>query len=288
VSQNALDDFLMRIGSRLVTGDIRAILSHRIRRAADVGDQAPLLTSEWIEDFLSGNPILPSPGQQATNIIRVIGDTVLAAGKRLPQIPIWLRASAGSPNATFCADIVDQLRKSGHIDAHDGKNTSAPHALREITLTLIGWERHAAEKRGALSAGNGFIALKWGDPILDSFLHNVIKPAVTSIGYQLEDMRDSSRAGIIDNLMREKIRDAAFVLVDLTHENSGAYWEGGYAEGLGKPVIYLCNRFVFEAGRTHFDTNHCTTIKWDESSPAEFKADLVATLRRSLELFPAR
>ena len=36
------------------------------------------------------------------------------------------------------------------------------------------------------------------------------------------------------------VRDAAFVISDLTHDNSGAYWEAGYAEGLGKPVIYIC------------------------------------------------
>ena len=45
--------------------------------------------------------------------------------------------------------------------------------------------------------------------------------------------------------MRERIRDAAFVLVDLTHDNPGAYWEGGYAEGLGKPVIYICEASKF-------------------------------------------
>ena len=38
------------------------------------------------------------------------------------------------------------------------------------------------------------------------------------------------------------IRDAKFVIADLTHDNNGAYWEAGYAEGLGKPVIYICEK----------------------------------------------
>jgi nucleoside 2-deoxyribosyltransferase len=99
-------------------------------------------------------------------------------------------------------------------------------------------------------------------------------------------MRDVARAGIIDNIMREQIRDAAFLVADLTHDNYGAYWEAGYAEGLGKPVIYLCEKSKFKAAPPHFDTNHCTTVLWQSDEIEEFKKAIVATLRRSLNLFP--
>jgi nucleoside 2-deoxyribosyltransferase len=112
-----------------------------------------------------------------------------------------------------------------------------------------------------------------------------VKPAVSSLGFELVDMRDAAEAGIIDNVMRARIRDASFVLVDLTHANEGAYWEAGYAEGLGKPVLYLCNRQTFEQRGTHFDTNHCTTVLWDAAAPGPFIEELKATLRRSLGLF---
>ena len=103
--------------------------------------------------------------------------------------------------------------------------------------------------------------MQFGDSLLDPFVQDVVKPAVKEgIGYDLVDVRDRSRAGVIDNIIRTEIRDTAFVLVDLTHDNSGVYWEAGYAEGLGKPVVYICEREKFEANRTHFDTNHCTTV----------------------------
>jgi len=35
--------------------------------------------------------------------------------------------------------------------------------------------------------------------------------------------------------------------------NPGAYWEAGYAEGLGKPVIYTCEEAKFVEA-SHFDT----------------------------------
>jgi nucleoside 2-deoxyribosyltransferase len=79
----------------------------------------------------------------------------------------------------------------------------------------------------------------------------VVKPCITAeLGFDTVDMREVSQAGVIDNIMRAQIRDAAFVLIDLTHDNSGAYWEAGYAEGLGKPVVYLCEKTKFEQAKT--------------------------------------
>ncbi len=97
------------------------------------------------------------------------------------------------------------------------------------------------------------------------------------------DMRNVAQAGLIDDQMRVQIRDARFVIAELTHENRGAYWEAGYAEGLGKPVIYMCEREKFEVAKTHFDVNHCTTVCWSEDDRDGFCGELVAVLRRSLE-----
>jgi len=126
--------------------------------------------------------------------------------------------------------------------------------------------------------------MKFNDLELDLFVDNVVKPAIREAGYDLVDMRDVARAGVIDNIMRAQIADSAFVIVDLTHDNSGAYWEAGYAEGLGKPVIYICEKTKFEEASTHFDTNHCTTVPWSSDDPDGFHRELIATLRRSLDL----
>ena len=129
--------------------------------------------------------------------------------------------------------------------------------------------------------------MKFKDPVLDPFVRDVVKPAVKKgIGYDLVDMRDVAQAGIIDDIMRVQIRDSAFVIADLTHDNHGAYWEAGYAEGLGKPVIYICERTKFKRDGSHFDTNHCTTVPWSSDDPEGFGKELIATLRRSLDLLP--
>ena len=163
----------------------------------------------------------------------------------------------------------------------DGVLSGAP-----LGLSLDGWERYEAERRGKLDGRYGFIAMKFNDPTLEALVSTTIKPGIqAALGYPVVDVRDVAQAGVIDNIMRQQIRDAAFVLVDLTHDNAGAYWEAGYAEGLGKPVIYLCEREKFDQAKTHFDTNHCTTVIWSLSDGDRFMAELLATLRRSLNLF---
>ena len=62
----------------------------------------------------------------------------------------------------------------------------------------------------------------------------------------------------------------------------------GYAEGLGKPVIYICEKAKFDKKKSHFDTSHCTTVPWSIDDPEEFKRQLVATLRRWWRPFAAR
>ena len=59
-------------------------------------------------------------------------------------------------------------------------------------------------------------------------------------------------------LICNKIKNSKFIVVDLTHQNNGAYFEEGYAMGLGKPVIQLCKKDV----KLHFDIAQKNTIFW--------------------------
>ena len=217
-----------------------------------------------------------SPAIQAMNLIREIGDKVSQSGEPIGQF------SCGDK---FSEQLIDELVEIGIIKVADDHRLFEGTVFMGVNLTLKGWEQYEQEKRGEFEGNYGFIAMKFGDDDLDVFVRDVVKHAVKQdTGYDLVDMRDVGRAGIIDNLMRIQIRDSAFVIADLTHDNHGAYWEAGYAEGLGKPVIYICEKAKFDKKKSHFDTSHCTTVLWSIDDPEEFKRQLVATLRRSLNL----
>ena len=103
-------------------------------------------------------------------------------------------------------------------------------------------------------------------------------PAVKETGFELYRLDDRPRPGLIDNRMRVEIRAARFLVCDLTDENRGAYWESGFAEGAGKPVFYICEKTKFSEARTHFDTEHMQTIRWEETDPASAAEELKAAI----------
>jgi nucleoside 2-deoxyribosyltransferase len=128
------------------------------------------------------------------------------------------------------------------------------------------------------------MAMKFGEPETDRIYGEHFKAAVQETGFELRRNDESQRAGLIDDLMRVQIRQSRFVIADLTDHSNGAYWEAGYAEGLGKPVIYTCRKDVFEdpTGGAHFDTNHHLTVVWDPADMTRAVAQLKATIRATL------
>ncbi|WP_139311460.1 hypothetical protein [Desulfovibrio sp. DV] len=278
-------------GTSKLTPVQRRCLSHSLCTYRDTYE-AIIITTSWIEKFLI-NCYLPTASIQASNLIRLLGDKVRETGVGHFIDDVIDSVRIGAFNVPMFNNLRLELEKYGLIQPLECDTIPNPRSPGFIKgdrygLTLKGWERYEAERQGLVAGKYGFIAMKFGDATLDKFISDIIKPVVKeSINYDLIDLRDVARAGIIDNIMREKIRDSAFVIADLTHDNYGAYWEAGYAEGLGKPVIYLCEKTKFDNAKTHFDTNHCTTVLWSEGDHELSSAELVATLRRSLNLFPS-
>ena len=220
----------------------------------------------------------------AMNLICYIGDQVSESGKPIAQLSN-LCGIVDAPSEEIAQSVLDELREKGVIITRNVTATMDGNNYMGVNLSLEGWEQYEEERRGGFDGGFGFIAMKFGYERLDTFIQNVVKPCLRrNLEIDLVDLRDVAQAGVIDDIMRTKIRDAKFILADLTHDNSGAYWEAGYAEGLGKPVIYICEKVKFEMERTHFDVNHCTTVPWSRDNPYEYCDKLIAVLRRSLQI----
>ncbi len=126
------------------------------------------------------------------------------------------------------------------------------------------------------------MAMPFGNKLLDDMYENVFKPAAKKAGFYLARIDEAPPAGSIDNRMRNEIRNARFVVAELTDDNLGAYFEAGLAEGFGKPVIYTCHYEFFNGTGTHFDTNHHHTIIWSENERNKAFGDLCSTIRATL------
>lgn len=272
----------------------RAALSHSIRKRSDESskpESEPLeITSEVLDSFRS-NVSLPNRAEQAMNIIQFIGDEVSrSGGEAVKQLPVGFHAIIGARDRDAAIRLTKELVKHQRLTANlsgaagiDPATGRPFSSVSDIDLSLDEWNQYEAKKREGFDENYGFLAMKFDDPDLDLFVKKVVKPAVKEkIGYDLVDMRDRKKAGILDEIMRGRIRDAKFVIVDLTHDNSGAYWEAGYAEGLDKPVIYICEKEKFERCGTHFNTNHCATVLWSRDDDEGFRQELTEIILGSL------
>jgi len=125
------------------------------------------------------------------------------------------------------------------------------------------------------------MAMQYGDPVLDGIVNDHFRPGVAQTGFDLKRLDDVPKAGLIDDRLRVEIKSARFLVVDLTRANKGAYWEAGYAEGLGKPVIYTCDETRFRED-SHFDTNHHLHVLWRAENIADAVQRLKATIRATI------
>jgi hypothetical protein len=278
----------------LHTDKQRSFLSYTIRRAKS-SKQAPRYVSEQIERILR-NMVLPSAHEQIDNLIRWMGETIEGPGASTQLNFRDHGAIAGSllKQESF-RFVLSEMFNAGLLDGRfapwtfkkpDGGNTTQTEGQAVVTLSLLGWNRFEELKRGSASGNNAFMAMQYGDAQLDGIVDDQFRTAISDTGFTLRRLDDHPRAGLIDDRLRVEIRACRFLIADLSHGNRGAHWEAGYAEGLGKPVIYTCRIDVFNdpnhQHHPHFDTNHHLTVVWDPTSIEDSCEQLKATIRATM------
>lgn len=257
-------------------GDVELIarVAHGVRRMQRPST-TPLITSDLVERF--AKTPLPSIFEQANTVISWIGRNASGPGEDILLTPATHQFLIGAKSEQGFIFLLSHLVDTGYVE---GPITMGGGA--HLTLTFKGLEHFDKLERGAIESRKAFMAMKYGDEVLDRLVAEFFRPAVAQTGFVLTRLDDQPRAGLIDDRLRVEIRNSRFLIADLTHDNLGAYWEAGFAEGLDKPVIYTCERGKFKEAEPHFDTNHHLTIIWEESDPAAAAELLKATIRATL------
>ena len=127
--------------------------------------------------------------------------------------------------------------------------SDGPTNRHEVQLTFDGWEQYALLSRVREDSRNAFMAMAFSDVDTDRAYRESFKPGVADAGFNLRRLDEGQPAGLIDDQLRVAIRSSRFLIADLTNLNRGAYWEAGFAEGLGKHVIYVCEERVCNTNR---------------------------------------
>ena len=144
----------------------------------------------------------------------------------------------------------------------------------ELTLTPKGYSRVDELQKNTSQGRNALVAMKFGDETIN--LREAIRKGIYGAGYNAIFIDEVEHIEFITPELLKHIRDSKFVVVDLTHQNNGAYFEEGYAMGIGKPVIQLCKDGV----KLHFDIAQKNTIIWkkEEDIPTRLTNRIKATI----------
>lgn len=259
----------------------RAQISYGLRRMG----AGNLLTSHLLDSILKDTQ-LPDASSLQDNLLLHMESELAGPGESMELRASAMRAWLGALSSAGARWIIDQALKTELIEGHAIRTLAGDEEFRlsNATLTIKGWSRVEELRRSAVGSRKGFMAMKFGDTQLDAVFRDHFRPAVGQTGFELLRLDDEPRAGLIDDRLRLEIRTSRFMVADLSHANAGAYWEAGFAEGLGRPVIYTCRKDVFDNPTTkpHFDTNHYLTVVWDPANPAAAADQLKTVIRVTL------
>lgn len=143
-----------------------------------------------------------------------------------------------------------------------------------IRLLPDGYKRVDELQKYSSYGRSALVAMKFGDDTRP--LREAIRAGIEKAGYIAVFIDEVPHNDFITPELLKHIRDSKFVVVDLSDQNNGAYFEEGYAMGLGKPVIQLCKDGV----KLHFDIAQKNTIIWttEDDIPEKLSNRIKATI----------
>lgn len=150
--------------------------------------------------------------------------------------------------------MLDYLSESMLIRYTDGPSEDDAF---EVTIAPAGYSRIDELLKNTSNGRNVLVAMKFGNDTKP--LREAIRQGIKDADYHAVFIDEVQHNDYITPELLKYIRDSKFVVVDLTHQNNGAYFEEGYAMGLGKPVIQLCKKDT----KLHFDIAQKNTIMWE-------------------------
>ena len=131
--------------------------------------------------------------------------------------------------------------------------------LSFLKFTNTGWEYIEKNINSNINSKKVFIAMSF-DKSLDKAYEGIAR-AINKNGFKDIRIDKKPHNNEISSEIAYEIRQARFIVADVTNQRPGVYFEAGYALGRNIPVIWSCRRD--DLGNVHFDTRQYNHVVWE-------------------------
>jgi nucleoside 2-deoxyribosyltransferase len=263
--------------------EIKAMLKYHVKKYSTSSKYDSNILNvdlEWCKEILK-EPF-SSPIKQLNYLITFLGDVLSRTHRPYYDYASEYLVRLHLISATASIDYGNVSR----IIEHAAELNFIKRKENSLDFTIQGWTKYEELKKSVVDSKIVFMAMSCGKEQRKG-IEEIVKPVIEKFGFGFGTLPGLyTQKNIIDLKLRNAIRDSRLLICDLTGINDGAYFEAGFAEGLGKPVIYICELSSFEnkSEELHFDIEHQEIYKWrqgNEDSIKKFQDDLVAKIRVS-------
>lgn len=238
------------------------ITSHVLER---IRDQRPLTYRQKVDRFFL---MLRTHNVGLGRPIRIFGLQNEQTHKWKAIMSAWLEVAEPAE----LPDLINALKDEGllRVDPNDNMRPTAKGLERLDALSLSPAESDQA-----------FVAM-WFSPEMDDAYRDGFEGAIGDNGYRALRIDKKEHANKIDDEIIAEIRRSRFVVADFTSElvehggktaalpRGGVYYEAGFAQGLGIPVIWTVRADCID--HVHFDTRQYAHVVWD--NPEDLRTKL--------------
>lgn len=130
----------------------------------------------------------------------------------------------------------------------------------DVTITADGWDYLEQLERHIEDRTQVFVAMSFSED-LKPLWEGPISRAIKKAGYKPHRVDAEPHIDRIDAKIISEIKNSRFVVADVTEQKRGVYFEAGFAQGLGLPVLWCVRKDDLD--KVHFDTRQYNHIVWE-------------------------
>lgn len=256
----------------------RTQLSAWLRERHVYGVEVPALGGDFLAGLLGSLPVY-TPREKQGRLLKAIERLTDYPGAAVTMTPDCDYPLAWAGNEQELQYYVKALLDRALLDfPYPGLQTQTESPY-PVLITPAGWKQLEDDRTDLASNTQAFVAMSF-DPGLRAVYEQAIAPAIARTGYRAHRMDVEPHLERIDVKIVAEIRASRFLVADVTQQKAGVYYEAGFAQGLGIPVIWSVRRD--DVDNVHFDTRQYNHIVWDTPSDLGEKLSdfILATIGR--------